>query len=303
MLNRHFKTATVVGAGAVGRLFMQLLTERGTAATCFDSHPRHDAEFGNACKPSGKLAESVASAELIVLALPERVLTVALEEIGKLSRHDALIVETSSVKTPLESVKHTALAQREVLGVNPMFAPSAGIAGRAVVVVRHCAGPASAHFEQLLAARGARLVALSAERHDRMTALVQALGHAAILGFADALAHAGEPLDDLLAIAPPPFRVLLSLVARILEQSPEVYWDIQSGNPHAQQARALLTSGASRCDEAGGTLPLASFETWLAQLAQYCGPARPALGEDCARLFASLSPLRNVVADESLGVE
>ncbi|MFC5743205.1 prephenate dehydrogenase [Dyella tabacisoli] len=303
MFKEHFKTAVVIGAGAVGQMFAQLLTERGTLVTCFDSEPRNGAASGDACQPSGKLAAAAADAELIVLALPERALSVALERIGALARRDALLVETSSVKTPLESIKHTVLRDREVLGVNPMFAPSAGIAGHVVVTVHHGAGPASTCFEQLLAAHGARLVALSAERHDRMTALVQALGHAAILGFADALAHAGEPLDDLLAIAPPPFRVLMSLVARMLGQSPEVYWDIQSGNPHAIQARALLADGVDRCNEAGGTVPLADFETWLAQLTRYGGPALPALGTDCARLFASLPPSKSVAANEPLGVD
>lgn len=300
MLDKHFKTAAVVGAGPVGRLFAQLLAEKHIEVTCFDNDSRHGALFGDACRPEGLLAKTVAEAELIVLALPERVLPVALGEISKLARHDALIVETSSVKMPLESVKHTQLAQREVLGINPMFAPSAGMSGRAVAIVRHGGGPASVHFEQWLTAHGARLVTLSAERHDRMTALVQALGHAAILGFADALAHAGEPLDELLAIASPPFRVLLSLVARILEQSPEVYWDIQMGNLHAGRARALLSNGVRRCDDAEGVMPLASFETWLGQLAHYFGSERLVLGEDCARLFAALSTPFDV-ATEPLG--
>ena len=69
-------------------------------------------------------------------------------------------------------------------------------------------------------------------------------------------------------MASPPFRVVLLLLVRMLGQSPLVYWDIQTGNPFAAQARTTLSGCLSEilriCAPSGA---YGDFQAALAELA------------------------------------
>lgn len=288
MQSPRFNTAVVVGAGAVGRMLGAMLERHGVAVAWFDRAPVEGVAAGDACAPDGALLTAAAAADVIVLALPERALEAALPAMAGVSRTGALIVETASMKMVLEPVKRGALNTHEVLGLNPMFAPSVGARGQAVAVVGQRPGPASAAFCALLEAEGASLVALDAERHDRMAAAMQALGHAAILTFAGALAQSGESLPELLRIAPPPFRVLASLTARVLGQSRETYWDIQAGNPYAAEMRGHLRTALAHLESTLSADGLPAFAAWLDAVEHAAGPSLEALRGHCAQLFSTL---------------
>lgn len=283
-----FNTAVVVGAGAVGRMLGTMLERQSVTVAWFDRVAAEGVAAGDACEPDGALRAAGAAADVIVLALPERTLEKALPAMAAVSRADALVVETASVKTVLEPVKRGALSAREVLGLNPMFAPSVGAHGQAIAVVAQRASTASNAFCAMLEAEGASLVMLDAERHDRMAAAMQALGHAAILTFAAALAQSGESLPELLRIAPPPFRVLASLTARVLGQSRETYWDIQAGNPYAAEMRDHLRTALARLERESCADGLPAFSTWLDAIEDDAGDALKTLQGDCARLFSAL---------------
>jgi len=285
-----FKTAVIVGAGAVGRMLGAMLERHGIAVAFFDRTPAGGVSAGDACSPDASLSLAGAAADVIVLALPESALETALPAMAAVARPDALIVETASVKTPLEAVKRNMLADREILGINPMFAPSVGARDQAIALVRQCSGVASDTFASLLVAEGAILVDMDAERHDRKAAAMQAMAHAAILTFAGALAHSGESLDELLRIAPPPFRILATLTARLLSQSREIYWDIQACNPYAAEMREHMRGALAQVEATAGIERLPDFTTWLDAIERDVGPTIAGLGADCARLFAALPP-------------
>lgn len=282
---RHTRpSAVVAGAGPVGRSFAALLDD-SYDVEMFDAAPGELVRHGDATTPDGELADALGNASIVVLALPESVLLSALPACAR-SAPSALLVETASVKGPLETVK--ARLGQEVLGVNPMFAPSLGFEGRPVAVTRHRAGEATVAFEALLRIRGARLVVLEADRHDRLAASLQALTHAAVLAFADALVQSEEPLDVLLTLAPPPFRTMLMLASRITNQNAETYWDIQAANSHAGEARRRLREGATRYDAEPGGMSRDAFAEWIERIRQGLGDTS-ALEAQCARMFATFT--------------
>jgi 7-keto-8-aminopelargonate synthetase-like enzyme len=138
------------------------------------------------------------------------------------------------------------------------------VAGRPVAGVEHTpelrGEPAMTELLDRLTADGARLVRLTADEHDRLTAVAQSLTHVSVLAFGDAASRLGVDIGALLAVAPPPLAMLLSLANRIGTAVPEVYWDIQTGNPHAAVARDQLAASLARLsrlisdgDEAGFT--------------------------------------------------
>jgi len=287
---RVIARATVVGAGAVGEMIADMLARNGVQVGCFDLSPRVGVLAGDACSPEGELRVALFEADVVVLALPEAPLLRAIPAVAALLRPDTLLVETASVKLPFEeALQGLGL---ETIGINPMFAPAVGAAGQPVALIRRRPTPVGDAFLAMIEAEGAHLVELDAARHDRMAAAMQSLTHAAILGFASALEASGEPIDVLLEIAPPPFRALAALAARIVGQSRETYWDIQSTNADAAAMRASLASSVARIDVAASAGRRDDFVSILDAIERHQATSGDALREACAAMFAALPPRR-----------
>lgn len=280
--------AAVVGAGAVGEMIAAMLLRSGVRAERFDLRPRPSVVGGDACAPTGALHTALERADVVVLALPEEILQRALPGLPSVLRADALVVETASVKEPFEAILQEGMGARETIGINPMFAPSVGARGQSVAIVRRRPTAAGDAFLAMLEAEGARLVELDAERHDRMAAAMQSLTHASILAFASALKAIGEPIDVLLDLAPPPFRVLAALAARIVGQSRDTYWDIQSKNANAARMRTNLGEALQRVDAAVANGDRDAFAAMLDDIEMHQGATGQQLRESCAALFATL---------------
>lgn len=79
--------------------------------------------------------------------------------------------------------------------------------------------------------------------------VLQSLGHALLIAFGKTLVEA--KLDPLLisALARPPFCLLLSLVTRLTQNHPDVYWEIQAANPYAKQYRSSFIESLTQLGE------------------------------------------------------
>ena len=241
----------VGGTGAVGRLLVDLVRADGIPVTVVDVHDGSPegtsaVTIGDITAPNEQTEAVLQRAATVILAVPE---SVALAADLSAVRADALLVETLSVKSGF--ARHLGERNRSgnVVGINPMFAPSLGMAGRPVAAVVHRDGPSVQDFLDGIARWGGRVVLLDAERHDRLAAATQALTHASVLAFGLALAELDLPFVDIDAVAPPPHTTLLAVLARITGGEPEVYWDVQAGNPYAAEARAALARSARALTE------------------------------------------------------
>jgi prephenate dehydrogenase len=292
---RRFEDAVVVGgAGAVGQLFTGLLRTAGARVTGADlSAPvGPDWVAGDVRAPDGALAAALSTCDVVVCAVPEPVLLDAVGPVAALLPEGALFVDTTSVKSRVVPAVAGAVPGPAV-SLNPMFAPSLGFAGRAVAAVPVRPGAPVEVLEALLTGAGARVVRLDAPAHDRLTAVTQAATHAAVLAFGLAAADSGVAVADLLALAPPPHRALLALLARIVSGAPETYWDIQEANPYAGAARAALRAGLDELDVLAGLDPHAGFDGFaglVGELRELLGEApRAQLADDCAGMFTTLA--------------
>lgn len=280
----------VVGAGAVGTLISEKLRACCRNVRVFDVCTREDVAYGDAVSPQGTLCEALAVADLVVLALPEPVVLCALPGVARAVRATALVVETSSVKSPVEEVLRGMPPDANVIGINPMFAPSLGFSGQAVSVVTYGNESGVDLVEQWLRSCGARAIRLTASRHDQLVATVQTGVHAALLAFGHALLQVRTQWPELFAIATLPFQTVLLLLARILGQSPAVYWDIQASNPFAADSRKALAEGLQQLDalvaRPDGAI---EFERWLSTITAEFGSLLPELREIGHEVMSHLS--------------
>lgn len=285
------QVVVVGGAGAVGAALTGLARADGATVTVIDlaaSSGDEAALSGDVTVPSDPVRTAVSGADTVILAVPDAVAAAAVAVLEPLLRPDALLVETLSVKTHIHRVLCECTADRPAVGINPMFAPSLGFAGRPVAAVVHRPGPRVDRFLGTVAGWGARVVPLGADEHDRVTATTQALTHAVVLAFGLALTETGLGVDTLAATAPPPHTTLLALLARVGGGVPAVYHDIQAGNPEAASVRKALAAGLARLSETVEQGDGAAFAALMEEAVRPLGNRAGDYRRACAAVFEHL---------------
>ena len=294
-MTRPSPNTVIAGGGAVGTMLADVFAGAGAEVVVVDLRPpdgpvRHRHLGGDVTCPSAAMAGLLAAADVVVLAVDENTATAAVPVVGRLARDDALLVETMSVKVPIG--RAITGAGGSALGLNPMFAPALGLPGRPVAAVRHGTPPSAAAASVLgmIEAAGGVATALNAEQHDRIAAATQVLTHAAVLSFGAALGRLGVDPAALAALAPPPHRMLLALLARIAGGTPAVYRDIQHANPYAAEARAALAGAVGELDAVGATGDPAAFDAFMRGAGAALGDDLTGYAALCSTLLAGLPP-------------
>jgi prephenate dehydrogenase len=289
--DRPFERAAIVGgAGAVGRLFAALLRETRTPLLLVDRRepppePGVTAIAADILRPGPVLLRELTSCDLVLLATPENIAISAVSGLGSALLGSTLLVDTLSVKSGFAEALAQSGFAGECLGINPMFAPDLGFAGRGVIITPYRDGPAARRFAGLMAERGALLSRMSADEHDRVCAALQVATHAAVLGFGMALRALDYDPGRMEALMPPPHRALLALLARMLAADPAVYHDIQAANPHAALMREQLQKAQQALDQRIAEGPEA-FAATLNSLRGMLATSQVDYAALCARLFA-----------------
>lgn len=289
-----FGAAVLIGAaGLVGRLLGRLLAEVGTnvvgldvldvqAASAQQQQQQqqsfaHDWIVGDAKALDERAKAALATADLVLVCLPEPAALAALPAILQASSSQALIVDTLSVKQRVASLAAELQPRQEYLSINPLFSPKVGFAHQNVAVVEVNRGEKSAAFQSLLESWGARCTVVDARQHDRSLALAQAATHMAIIALGLTMHEWNYDVHQALSLGTPPHRICLALAARIADAAPEVYWDIQAGNPYAADARRSLAENLRRVSQLIDHEDEAAFEQEMSKLGALTAPLRQPL--------------------------
>ena len=254
-LSRHpgrGRQAVVVGgAGRMGGWLVRFLESSGWSVLVLDP-----------VAPSGNAAAlaAVATADLVVLAVPPSV-AANLCRSWRSSPPRGVVADICSVKAPLvPALRELAAAGAHVASFHPMFGPGATmLRGADVVLCRTGDAVAEALVRDLFAPTSARLVEVSLEEHDRLMAQVLSLAHATAIAFATAAAPAPVAAQSTT------FRRLRDVAASVVDESPQVYYEIQAGNPHSDAALASLEDSVRRLRGIVAAKDQAGFTDLLAE--------------------------------------
>jgi prephenate dehydrogenase len=277
----------VVGLGLIGGSLLRALAAAGHEVTGYDADPATRELAGAA----GSIAEAVAGAELVALAVPLPVLP---EIFAELAGHDGLITDVTSVKGPVRELaaKHGI---RRFVGGHPMAGKeTSGFAAADRALFDGCAWvlclePHDTELTDwltlagLFTAMGARVVPVTAAEHDEAVAAVSHVPHL----FATALAGQliGNPLAATLAAGS--FRD----GTRVAATRAELIVAMCGGNAHA--VHRVLTGLIADLEEMDRHL-MADPERFLTPIVAAAGERRrhwPARGEGPTAMAAGVDEL------------
>ncbi len=231
--------------------------------------------------------ELLAQADVLLFSAPIRCTPALIREYVQQSagrERGRLWLDVTSVKA--EPVAAMLESQASVAGLHPMTAPPKAptLKGRVMVV---CEARLDARWQtwldELCIALQAECVRGTAEHHDRVMALVQAMVHATHLAQAGVLREYAPLLGQLQELMPyrsAAFELDAAIISRILTLNPAIYEDIQFGNPHAGEVLDHLLDQLTRLRALladGDDTARAAFRQ------QFLGDNRQALGEQTLR--------------------
>jgi chorismate mutase / prephenate dehydrogenase len=236
------RALVIGGAGKMGGWFVSFLASQGFAVEVADPTPAAAGVTHFADWRSTDLKQ-----DFIVLATPLSVTDAILRELA-LRRPPGVIFDVGSLKSPLRAGLMALKSHGcKVTSVHPMFGPDTELlSGRHVVFVDLGHEAALASARALFAATMAEQVVMSLDDHDRFIAYVLGLSHALNIAFFTALAESGEAAPKLARMSSTTFDAQLDVASRVAQDSPELYYEIQSLNDYGAESLEALAQAVER---------------------------------------------------------
>jgi prephenate dehydrogenase len=234
----------LLGYGRFGRALGGLLEEAAIPFRAYDpAAPVPDSAHADT------IAELVADAAFVVLAVPVTHMRQALGELRPHLRPSQIVLDVGSVKmAPAAALAESLGEEIPWVGTHPLFGPvSLALAERPLRVVL-C--PAQAHpvaaerVRALYERLGCEVIEQTPESHDRVMAHTHALTFFVAKGMIDAGAGVEVPFS------PPSFQAISRTIETVRSDAGHLFSAIASQNPFAAEARKELVRALTAVDRA-----------------------------------------------------
>src|SRR5579871_252868 len=206
----------IVGTGLIGTSIALAARRTGSECRGFDAEESTLARAGalGGLQPAASLADAVAEAELVVVAVPVGAASAVAEQVLAAAGPDTVVTDVASTKRAV-----AAIADLRFVPGHPIAGGATGGPARAAADLFDAAtwfltptaasAPESVELvERFVSSLGARPVRTDADAHDRMLALTSHLPHAianalmlAAATDETALAHAGASFREMTRVA------------------------------------------------------------------------------------------------------
>lgn len=246
------------GKGRMGALFADFFAQNGIEVLISDLYT----DFTNR-----QLAEK---SDIIIVSVPiEKTAQVIAEVLPYLTKNQAIMDFTSVKESP---VKAMLKGNCEVLGLHPMFGNSNPIPGQTVIVCEtKKSGKWSKWITDFLSKNNVQLKRLTAKEHDKVMNIAQGLIHFAEIVFADAIRRTKLPIKQLLEYTGKASELKVQLAARILDQDPGLYGNIQIQNPQALNSLKELLKSTDELFKIVKKKNLGAFEKYFLRTRKFLG--------------------------------
>jgi chorismate mutase/prephenate dehydrogenase len=238
------RALVIGGAGKMGGWFVSFLGSQGFAVEVADPAPGAE---GEGLTRVADWRTTDLRHDFIVLATPLGLTDAILRDLA-LRRPPGVIFDVGSLKSPLRAGLLALKSHGcKVTSVHPMFGPDTELlSGRHVVFVDLGHASALASARELFAHTMAEQVVMSLDDHDRLIAYVLGLSHALNIAFFTVLAESGEAAPKLAQMSSTTFDAQLEVAGRVAQDSPELYYEIQSLNDYGAESLEALSQAVER---------------------------------------------------------
>ncbi|MBS0380433.1 MAG: bifunctional chorismate mutase/prephenate dehydrogenase [Proteobacteria bacterium] len=253
------RALVIGGAGKMGGWFVSFLASQGFTVEVADPTPAPEGVTRVADWRSTDLRH-----DFIVLATPLGATEAILKDLA-LRRPPGVIFDVGSLKSPLRAGLLALKSHGcKVTSVHPMFGPDTELlSGRHVVFVDLGHAGALTAARELFAPTMAEQVVMSLDDHDRLIAYVLGLSHALNIAFFTALAESGEAAPRLARMSSTTFDAQLDVASRVAQESPELYYEIQSLNDYGAESLEALAQAVERLRTAVLSQDFATFRSLM----------------------------------------
>lgn len=288
------KNVLVVGAsGSIGKLLVRNFSLEFENVVGIDLKMPDDTSELKSIKwltdditePSFTSIRALENADIVIFALSEEVIMKSFPKILSHLSRDCLIVETLSIKANFAKLLENYQIEQAVLGINPMFSGDLDPKDRTVVCVVQHDGPLIDEFYALLRKWQLNVSILAVSEHDHGMSILQTLVHTLVFAFGSIVSNTNMDITNLINIASPPCQLILLQLARMTQNQPEVYWEIQTKNPYSAELRQHLKAALENLEDIIAKGELQSFREILNLFETKIIQKAPFFLEACPKVF------------------
>ncbi len=264
------RALVIGGAGKMGRWFAEFLHSQGYALEVADPGAATLSGTPIAGAPRVDWRTSDLAHDLIVVATPLGATDAVLRELA-MRRPRGVVFDLGSLKSPLRGGLMALRSHGvKVTSLHPMFGPDTELlSGRHVIFVDLGVPEALARARELFAPTMVEQVVMSLDDHDRLIAYVLGLSHALNIAFYNALADSGEAAPRLAKLSSTTFDAQLDVASRVAQESPDLYFEIQSLNDYGAESLEALSKAVERLRAAVLARDRGAFTTLMLRGKEY----------------------------------
>lgn len=250
----------VGGQGQMGRFFSSLFKKSGYEVRILGAN-----DWENA-------AALCRDIDLCLISVPIDITPEIIRQISPHLTPDTVLADLTSIKKgPLDAMLDAH--KGPVIGMHPIFGPTSGSLDKQIMVV--CPGREHEKCKWItdqLALWDAVIVQATAEEHDQVMEIVQALRHFATFSFGKFLYETHVGLERTLEFSSPIYRLELGMVGRLFAQDAKLYSEIIFASPQRRQMLKKYIDSVSRNLEMLEQNDKSTFNREFAQIAEWFGP-------------------------------
>ncbi len=214
----------------------------------------------------------VEQSEVVIFSVPIKDTPAIIRSVLSEVRESQLLMDITSVKQP--AVEAMLESKAQVVGLHPMFRPEVPFDGQTVVAcpARLTAPNWKTWVVNMLAATRAQIKWSTPAEHDGYMTIVQVIPHLSNLTSALLITEAEVSVSESLSFTSPFYRVMFSLMGRLVSQSPDLYMSIVMENPETLTMLERRIAIEQRLMQMIREKDQAAFEELFVQANNHFGP-------------------------------
>jgi len=248
------------GTGKLGGLFRKIFEEEGFEVLVSSRTTSLSKE------------ELIRKSDIIIVSVPIKSTIPVIREITPFIKEGKLLMDLTSLK--VGPINEMLKSKADVLGAHPLFAPSIGdVKGQTIILCPQRISNKELYQKVnfILTNRGANIVEMTPEEHDKMMAVIQGLTHFSAIALCHCMKDLNFDIKKSFECTSPVYRLTLDMAGRILNQEPELYADISLLNPITPEILLQYIKSAETLFNKIQTKDREGFIKFFEEASQYLG--------------------------------